>query len=139
MTERIVVLLFLLWSLIYVFLARELSFGTLGAPKAGFLPMISGVAATMLSCAAILTDVFRRPAEEADQVNWRKCIFLIAGLFFFVIVLNVAGYLVATFVVMFYWLKVTETMGWLLPCSISAGAAAVLYLVFENWLGVNLP
>lgn len=141
MTEKLISLLFLLFSITYLWFARELSFGIIAAPKAGFLPTISGVAAVGLAFVLFVKQLLQKQAEDrgTDKINWRKCIFIILGLMLYVTFLYLTGYIVATFILMFYLLKVTETAGWTKPLVISTGISIGFYLLFAMFLGTNLP
>jgi putative tricarboxylic transport membrane protein len=139
MSERFVAAFFLLMSALYVYFARELSFGSTSVPKAGFLPMISGTIAVILAVAVVIRSMMADSAGEDSFFSWRRLIFLIIGLVVYVILLNLSGYLATTFITMFYLLKVTETEGWLTPCLLSVGIASGFYFVFVNLLGCNLP
>lgn len=129
---------FLFFSLTYLFFARDLSFGALGAPKAGFLPTLAGIIGTLLSFFAVMQEVLRDKPKRPADFYWSKFLFTVIGLLFYVIVLNSIGYLVATFIVMLYWLKVTDTGGWATPFFVAAGVALAFSVLFKQ-LGVYLP
>lgn len=139
MAEIMVSLFFLLLSLIYLFFAQDLTFGTLGAPKAGFLPMVAGGIAVVLSLMLVIKLVLQNRVKVTDATNWRKFILIIAGLVIYITILDVVGYFFATFIIMFYLLKVTDTIGWACPLFIAAGVSVVGYLLFREYLNVYLP
>lgn len=139
MTENAISIFFLLFSCIYAFYARELSFGTVEAPKAGFLPMLAGSVAVLLSAVVVAGRVVQKQCEEKAPINWRKLIFVAIGLVVYLILLQISGYAPATFIIMFYLLKVNDTAGWIYPCAIAAGSAIGFYLIFQRFLGTNLP
>ncbi len=139
MTEKAISIFFLLFSSIYIFFAGKLSFGAFAAPKAGFLPILSGIAALILSLVVTISEMLQEKIEETDAINWRKFVFVVIGLIMYLILLEITGYKIATFIIMFYLLKVSNTSGWIYPCTISAGSAIGFYLVFERCLGTNLP
>lgn len=138
MVERILSYMFLLGSMLYVLWANELSFGTLSSPKAGFLPIISGVCAVIL--AAVLVVNNRWAAKEKEEnVYWRKFILIIAGLIFFMVCFAVAGFITSSFLIMLYLLKVMEMQGWVFPTFISAVVTFTFYGLFSGLLGISLP
>ncbi|WP_371372975.1 tripartite tricarboxylate transporter TctB family protein [Sporomusa aerivorans] len=139
MSERLVSSFFLLMSLVYVYSANELSFGSMSAPKAGFLPKISGTIAVVLAIIMVARSYFPNYASSGCHFNWRRLCFLVIGLMVYVILFNLSGYLATTFITMVYLLKVTETEGWLTPCMLSVGIAGCFYFVFVTLLGCNLP
>lgn len=139
MKERTLSFLFLLFSILYLVLARELSYGSIQAPKAGFFPTIFGIFAILLSIAILINMLFIKKTKEADTINWRRIALVILGLVLYVILLSSTNYIIATFVIMFYLLKVSETIGWIFPGIISAGVAVSFYVLFADYLAINLP
>jgi putative tricarboxylic transport membrane protein len=139
MAEKIMAVLFLILSLSYLFFARDFSFGTLGAPKAGFLPTLAGIVATVLSLAIIFKQILLREEPEAEGTDLRKVIFVTLGLLCYAVILGIVGYLAATFVILLYLFKVTETVGWITPLCLSLGISLGSYLLFKQYLGVFLP
>lgn len=130
---------FLLSSTIYLFQAYGLTLGTLSAPKSGFLPVLSGLVAALLSLVLIMGQLKSKSCIKREKVDWTKFVFLILGLLFYVILLNIIGYFAATFLFLLYFLKVADTENWLAPLLIAAGSSAGLYLLFQKFLGVTLP
>lgn len=136
MMEKVVSRLLLLFSLVYFVLARQLSFGAFAAPKAGFLPVLAG--STALVLAAILAAGPRQPAPPVFT-SWRKLLLVIIGLLAYVALFSLTDYMIATFMVMLYLLKVTDTAGWLYPCLIAAVVAGGFHWLFGSLLDINLP
>lgn len=140
MAEKVLSLLLLLSSFAYILLARELSFGTMYSPKSGFLPTLTGILAAILSVSIVIGQLLKKQSDtETDVVNWRKFVFVLIGLVFYVVLLGSMGYILATFIITFYLLKVTDTPGWISPCFISVGNALGVYFVFKTFLQANLP
>lgn len=139
MTEKIITLLFFLGSITYLSWAQELTFGTLGSPKSGFLPTLAGIMAFLLSLALFCSPLQSKSNEKAEEVDWSKFIFIIIGLLFYILILKIVGYFAATFIFLFYLLKVADTSGWFFPLLISFGSSATFYLLFAYYLKVTLP
>ncbi|CQR70811.1 Tripartite tricarboxylate transporter TctB family protein [Sporomusa ovata DSM 2662] len=143
MTEILIAIFFLVLSVIYTEDAFSLAFGSIMAPKAGFMPRIAGGIAILLALVLIISALFRKGCKEAGNVKadskGRKLIFLIIGILVYLILLRFLGYMAATFISLFYLLKVTETAGWVYPCFFSAGIAGSFYFLFSKLLGTNLP
>jgi putative tricarboxylic transport membrane protein len=139
MTEKIIIFLFLLGSIAYLFWAQELTFGNLGSPKSGFLPTLAGTAALLLSLFLFYSRLQSKKANEQEKVDWTKFLFIIIGLLFYIMILKYIGYFAATFIFLFYLLKVTDTSGWIFPLLISFSSSAIFYLLFAYYLKVTLP
>lgn len=144
MIEKSLSIFFFLASLGYLFCANDLLFGSFAAPKLGFVPLMTGVAASVLALIDMI-GVIRKKSRARDtqdtqpQVNPKKVILFSLGLAAYVALLNFVGFLPASIVVMIYLLKVTGVQGWVKPVIISALVAGGFYVVFEKLLAVMLP
>ncbi|TWH45564.1 tripartite tricarboxylate transporter TctB family protein [Sporomusa sp. KB1] len=143
MTEKLIAIFFLVLSVTYTYDAFSLSFGSFMAPKAGFMPVIAGSIAILLALVLTISALFQKGCKETGNANadrsGRKLIFLIIGILVYLILFHFLGYRAATFISLFYLLKVTETAGWVYPCFFSAGIAVSFYFIFSELLGSNLP
>jgi len=139
MIEKIITLLFLLGSSAYLYSAQQLTFGTLSSPKSGFLPHLAGSAAVLLSLLLLVRQARSKTAIPCEKADWTKFLFIIIGFSFYIAVLSSIGYLLSTFIFLFYLLKVTDTSGWRQPLLIAVISSAACYLVFGRYLAVPLP
>jgi len=139
MTEKIITLFFLLGSIVYLYLAGQLTFGTLQSPRSGFLPILSGVTAVVVALVLMFNQLRSKKSIPKNNVDWTKFIFILIGLLFYITIFNVIGYFSATFIFLFYLFKITDTTGWLLPLMMAAGSSTVFYLLFKYYLAVTLP
>lgn len=136
MTETRISGFFLIMSVFYTYNACSLSFGSFMAPKAGFLPVITGCLAVALTLAQLMLCIRK---ESEDCIHLRKLVFISIGMIVYIFLLKLAGYVFAVFISLLYLLKVTETEGWVFPCLFSAGTAVGFYVLFGILLGSNLP
>lgn len=139
MTEKAVTWFFMVGIFIYLFFAKELSFGLIAAPKAGFLPILAGVTASILIIVVMIRQLFAKRPMDSSGVNWRKFLLVSIGLIFYIIFLQVVGYIAATFIIIFYLFKVTDTAGWFMPGLLSTVVAVSFFIVFVKILGITLP
>ncbi len=137
MAEKLITLFFLGFSVVYTYNAFALSFGSFMAPKAGFLPVIAGGMAVALAFVLVINTLCQK--GNRLNISWQKLIFIVIGIFVYILLLKLAGYIAAVFICLLYLLKVTETGGWGYPCLFSAGAAVSFYFVFVKLLGCHLP
>ena len=138
MIERILSLFFLFGSIFYLSEAQQLTFGTIGSPKSGFLPLIASIIAVLLALTLIINQLGRKKHIKQDKVDWTKFLFVTIGLLFYILVLNIIGYFSATFIFLFYLFKVADTEGWTLPLTIATGGSTIFFLTFR-YLAVTLP
>lgn len=139
MVEKLLSVFFLVISLVYTYYAGDLSFGTFMAPKAGFLPMISGGIAILLALVMVIKPLRSECTGGTVKVNWRKLIFIILGLAAYLTLFKLVGYMMATLIIMVYLLKMMDTPGWMAPGLLSTVIAIGFYFVFEKLLGSKLP
>ncbi|MCC5465890.1 tripartite tricarboxylate transporter TctB family protein [Pelosinus baikalensis] len=139
MIEKIISLLFLIGSLTYLYWAQEFTFGTLGSPKSGFLPNLAGVTALLLSLLLMFRQFRLKKTNNKEAVDWTKFLFILIGLAFYLMILTIVGYFVATFIFLFYLFKVADTSGWRVPLAISFCGSAAFHLLFTYYLKVALP
>lgn len=137
LAEKLIAIFFLGFSLIYTHTAFSLSFGSFMAPKAGFLPVIAGCAALGLALILVIRAFFQQ--ETSHGINGQKLLFIIIGIFVYILLLKLAGYIAAVFICLLYLLKVSETGGWVYPSLLSAVTAVSFYFIFAKLLGSNLP
>lgn len=139
MAERIITLALLLGGLVYLFLARQLAFGTLASPKAGFLPIVAGSITVILALILVVSQWRSHKSMKQTKVNWTTFSFIIIGLLFYITSLQIIGFLAATFIFLFYLLKVGDRLGWIIPFVIAAASSTFFYILFERYLAVTLP
>jgi len=138
-TERILTLFFLLVNCTYLLYALQLTSGNLQSPKSGFLPLLTAVTALILILLIIIRQRSLKILSIAKNVDWTKFLFIIIGLFFYIIILDVIGYFAATFILLLYLFKIGDIMGWLLPFTLTVTSATLFYLLFNYYLAVPLP
>ena len=139
MIRKIMASFFLLLSVSYLYFALQLNFGTMLKPLSGFLPILVGALASLLALIDFI-GVFKMKNENAEEPAHLKIIFLVAlGFVAYIFLLKHIPYLIATFVILCYLLKVARIKGWIVPFSVSACTAFAFYLVFDYMLNVPFP
>ena len=96
MTEKILTAMFAIVSLLYLYFAHQLSFGSLQNPQSGFLPITIGIIAIILSFILIIKQLRSTKAESAESVNWTKFTFILLGLIFYILFFKFLGYFFST-------------------------------------------
>jgi len=138
-TEKIITLSLLFCSTIYLFFANQLTFGTLTLPKSGFLPTLAGITAAIVALLLIVNQFQSKKIATQNKVDWTKFIFLIIGLLFYIMIFNIVGYFIATFIFLFYLFKIADTSGWVIPFMMAAASSTLFHLIFKYYLAVTLP
>jgi putative tricarboxylic transport membrane protein len=133
----------LAFGLLAVTQACGLRFGTIVAPGPGFFPLCLAVAFSLVSL-GLLVRAVRMPAGEArasggDAAGRAKVVGTLGGLMVYALVLELVGFLVATFALLLFFFTALQRQRWFVALGGSLVTAVATYLVFKVWLGVNLP
>lgn len=139
MAERFATLLILLCSILYLTEAQHLTFGSLAAPKSGFIPILAGTLALILSLWLLARQLWSTRQSATDRIDWTRFIFIVIGFLFYITFLHNIGYFTATVILLFYLFKVNDTPGWLFPLLLAAGCSFGFYLLFVSYLAIPLP
>ncbi len=116
--------------------------GSFSSPGPGFLPLTVG-----LIMAALAFLVFQQSlVSEREtlkglwtQKSWRIVIKVMAALVLYGVLFKFLGFLLGTFFLLVYLLRVTEPMDWKKVVVWSVAFALGSYIVFHIWLEAQLP
>ncbi|OAM72990.1 tripartite tricarboxylate transporter TctB family protein [Devosia elaeis] len=142
--EKAVAGLILVACAFYCFHALGLNFGSLSNPRSGFMPSVIGVSATVLAAVNLVLTLRKHRMAEADEVALDRytalnLLMALAGTIAFLVLLDLAGYVVASALYLLFLTKLTRSPGWLVPMAVSIGATGFFYFCFVMLLGVTLP
>jgi hypothetical protein len=122
--------------------------GTFTEPGVGFVAFACGL---FIVAVGALVTVFRRPEQQKVEVAPAttrarflesapfKLTYTLGLLLFYALFLNLVGYIVTTFVVLFGLFYNPSGRRWAGPLLASFLSVAFTYLVFEVWLKSQLP
>jgi len=118
--------------------------GTLREPGPGFLFFYCGLLLVFMSLIMIVRSLrMRRQWKPLSLpfrgLNLRKVIPIVLSLFLYVALLETLGFLVGTFLILIFLLKIIEKKPWRLSLITSVLVTACSYLLFEYWLSAQLP
>jgi putative tricarboxylic transport membrane protein len=114
-------------------------------PGAGFLPLWVGIILAFLAVLLVASALLRQPTDKdkTSPFPGRKAIFPIAGvlggLALYIILLEVLGFLVDTFLYVSFLLAAVERQGWKRTLWVAILTTCSLYVIFKILLGVTLP
>ena len=138
-TDRWTGLFFVLFSLYVCFESWRLGIGSFFHPGAGFFPFYSSLLLGVLSLTVVLLT-FRGTVEKAeswaDVGNTVTVSFAVLG---FALLLIPLGFVVATFLFIFFLLRAIEHRGWLFSAAAALSISGSFYVVFGVWLGAQFP
>ncbi len=114
-------------------------------PGSGFLPFWLGVLLAALAT-ILFVSAWRRPATEKDSESvfpGKHALFAITsvlvGLAGYILLIEVLGYLVDTFLFIVFLMKAVEREKWPLTLMVAVGTTAVLFITFKFLLRITLP
>ncbi len=114
-------------------------------PGAGFLPFWLGILLAVLAT-ILFVSAWRRQATEKDSepvFPGKHALLTIAstlvGLAGYILLIEVLGYLVDTFLFIVFLMKAVEHEKWPLTLMVAAGTTVVLFVTFQILLKITLP
>ena len=134
-------------SILMGWFAHRLGLGSVNRPEPGFFPfwICAGLAATSLY---LMTRTLRQsPEDEASSepevvftlAGLRRVLSVMAGTALFGLLLEVSGFLAATFIFMAFCWLVIDRQSLLRGLLISGVASAAAFLLFVKLLNVHFP
>jgi len=139
--DRITSLVFFLLAILVMRESLNLSLGDIHNPGPGFIPFFLGLSLILLSSLNFCSPD-RRTDEEAFRAIWKKGknIFLIfAGLLFYLLLFNTLGFLINTFWLMIYLIRLAGAEGFKKGILISLLTIVVIYIIFYRLLIIPFP
>ena len=135
------VAVFLLLAVLICVESHKLGLGTLNAPESGFFPFLLGTALGLLSILWLVLYLAPRGALDLIKVSisWKRAIPMLAGLLAYALLLELLGFLLATFLLIFLSVWIVESRPWWVAGSVGIGITAFTYVLFRLWLHVQLP
>lgn len=131
---------YLFFGCAYLFLANDLPFGSVSKPLTGFMPKLFGAALVILALINAFIEL-RKPTEkngELEQVDRKKAVLFVVTCIGYVVFLKFIGYLFATIIALFCFIKFTGMKGWKAPLIVSISVSVFFYFVFVKLLSVPL-
>jgi putative tricarboxylic transport membrane protein len=138
--EQAAALVLLAFGLFALGQAARLRLGTIAAPGPGLFPLALAAALCVVA-AGLLARAWRLPAAAGGLPAGRRL--PIAGalgaLVVYALVLERVGFLLATGALLVFFFRALQRRSWAVALGGSLVTAALSWLVFKVWLGVNLP
>jgi len=139
--QRICNLVWLVTSFTICVASIKLKLGTLTNPGPGFMPFGTGLLLFFFSLVALFREGRGEEKEEGPWAGpyWKRVITTIISLSVYALILTKLGYLLTTFLLMIFLFWAPEYKKWMVIIIKAALSAGVTYLVFDKWLGCQLP
>lgn len=117
----------------------RLQVGKLTEPGAGFFPFLGAIVLAVLSTILLFQAwLGRSRGAKAFGTLWRP-IAMIVALIVYVVILDGAGYIIATIILGMILLSVMDRRRWWADAVVALIIAIGSYILFDSLLGVKLP
>jgi putative tricarboxylic transport membrane protein len=143
--------LFLMAFAVLIFVSSlELGVGNVQNPGPGYMSFLASILLFCLSLIVLIRNLVmswtgpkdEREGETSSFIRWerfRKPLLLGLALAAYTFILELIGFLIATFTLMFVMVVIYEPRKWYKDLLIAALVAGVSFVVFDRWLQVRLP
>ncbi len=117
--------------------------GSLSSPGPGFLPFLVGLAIAGLALVVFLQQISKSGKEKIRDLwqhgNWPTVLMVLGALVLYTFLFKFLGFILDTFLLMAFLLRIIEPMSWKKVLAGAIGAAGGSYVIFELWLQAQLP
>lgn len=143
--DRMTSLFLVFLSILICILSTRLpvGLGTLRDPGPAFLPFWSGVVMGLLSLVLFFRSIRRRIEEKGEswfpKEHWVSLVLVLAALAAYAVVLDSLGFLIDTFLLMFFLFRIMGAMKWMWAIGGSIIFSLASFGIFDLWLKVQLP
>src|SRR3990172_337439 len=136
------------WLVLSVIVLEEswtLPFGTLSQPKPGFFPIVLGTLLGLLSLCLFVKSRLGKTVRGdhleilPERGGWRRIGLTLGGMFIFYLIFDVAGFLLATFLLILVLVRFVEPQRWSYALAVAVLISVGSYLLFQLLLKSNLP
>jgi hypothetical protein len=117
--------------------------GKFSSPGPGFMPFLSGLVLAGLALVVFLQQLSNKSKEKLKdlwaQKNWPTIMMVMGSLVLYTIFFRFLGFLLDTFLLTAFLLRVMEPLSWKKVLAGAIGAAVGSYAIFQLWLEAQLP
>jgi putative tricarboxylic transport membrane protein len=137
----------LFWMLVGVGICwggYDMKLGTLHNPGSGFIFFWVGVIIVVLSLIILIQAIGREPTmgemkSLLSGIGWKKIIPVLLALFLYGYAFLFLGFILCTVLVLIFLFKIVEPQKWSIAIIGAILSSLSAYLVFQVWLGSQLP
>jgi putative tricarboxylic transport membrane protein len=123
-----------------IFESTKLPLGTVRNPGQGFFPWWTSAVIVLLALVLLTQALVSRPStnqQTPGRIAKVTALLLVVSAYTFL--LDFLGYLLCTFLLVLFMLRVTDAQRWPVALSMALLTAVGSYVVFAIWLSVPLP
>lgn len=132
-----------MFSLVVCLESRRLEVGTFQTPGPGFLPFLAAIGLGLLAVIAFIQTLREKTSQEKGVPFFGEYLIkvgLLTGvLIVYVLLLNILGFMIGTFLLLLFLFRIVEPVRWSKVFLASGITLAAVYLLFDLFLGTRLP
>ncbi len=117
--------------------------GSFSSPGPGFLPFLSGLAIIGLSLVVFFQQFSKKSREKIKDLwqkkSWPTMLMVMGALVLYTLLFKFLGFLLDTFWLIAFLLRVMQPLHWIKVIAGAIGAAGASYVIFQLWLKAQLP
>jgi TctA family transporter len=120
----------------------RIGLGTFHAPGSGFVPFLAAIFLGLFSIPTLIRATREKKSEitsSPEPIDLRKGIKAIVGLFVYISLLPILGYVIGTFLLMIFFFKGVENLKWKWALITAIITVVTSELIFDVWLQGMLP
>ena len=136
----------LFWLVIGLAIAlysQKYGLGSLSSPGPGFLPFVSGAAMALLALVVFFQQFPKSKGETLTGLwahsRWHTVLLVMGSLVLYAVCLRYLGFILDTFLLTAFLLRVMEPLRWTKVLGGAIGATLGSYVIFQLWLEAQLP
>ena len=123
-----------------IFESAKLPLGTVRNPGQGFFPWWTSAVIVLLALVLLTQGLASRPSAAQEKTGRvANVVSLLVALAAYTFLLDPLGYLLCTFLLVLFMLRVMDPQRWAVALGMAAITAIGSYIIFAMWLGVPLP
>jgi hypothetical protein len=117
--------------------------GSLSSPGPGFLPFLTGLIISILALVVFVQQFSKKDREKVKDLwqkkNWLTMLIVLGALVLYALLFKLLGFLLDTFWLIAFLLRVMQPMSWIKVLAGAICAAGASYVIFQLWLKAQLP
>ncbi len=118
--------------------------GSFSTPGPGFITFLAGAILTLLSLVLFISSTKSKRSGQSLRSLWEgrqtgKAFYILGLLVAYMFLMTPLGFLLSTFLLLIFLFRVQATYSVMKVIFLSAGSTIVSMIIFDLWLGVQLP
>ncbi len=132
------------FGVLVIYFSIPYGIGTIQAPETGFMPFCTGIAISFLAGGVFVQATLsgKRGVKWENPlagIQWSKPLTALGALVIYVLVLTKLGFILSTALLVGFLLRAIQPQRWLVVILGAVLTSLISYLVFQVWLGTQLP